>query len=299
MGESNEANVFIDNVPCKALVDSGAQLSTICASFVELLGLEVHPLTKLLDIEGTGGGKVPYKGYAEVNLKVEGVEGYNKDVLMLVIPNSRYTYSVPIQIGTLHIDQILEVIKPDEISNMNKSWKRSGLATVLAGKSAVIAKEGNTENFDLGKIKGKVKLTKKVVIPPFATMHVSGITKIQGHTQNINVMTEVPDNWAREGFLPMPTYSQLKTGSRRVDVILKNISCVPKTIKARSVIGVVTAANIVPPMLAKSMTIEQETKNLAAAEIEERLKVLLSKVDLSGSETWSEEDKNDAIELVK
>ena len=48
---------------CLALVDSGAQLSTINIEFVKQLGLEIHQLDRILKIEATGGGDIPYMIY--------------------------------------------------------------------------------------------------------------------------------------------------------------------------------------------------------------------------------------------
>ena len=37
-------------------------------SLAKIIGLKIHKLHKLLMIEGTGGGTVPYHGYIEVEL---------------------------------------------------------------------------------------------------------------------------------------------------------------------------------------------------------------------------------------
>ena len=39
--ETNEFQVFIDDVECTALIDLGAQISTITISFSQSLGLEI------------------------------------------------------------------------------------------------------------------------------------------------------------------------------------------------------------------------------------------------------------------
>ena len=43
---------------------------------------------------------------------------------MLVIEDSEYTERVPIQIGTLHIDMILEKTTPEQIKAMGKAYQR-------------------------------------------------------------------------------------------------------------------------------------------------------------------------------
>ena len=56
-----------------AVIDSGAQISAITKGMAKKMKLKVQKLQKLLRIEGTGGGKVPYKEYVEVLLQVPGV----------------------------------------------------------------------------------------------------------------------------------------------------------------------------------------------------------------------------------
>ena len=90
IGKVNEAPVFIDNVECLDLVDSGAQISTIIIEFVRWLRLKVHKLDRMLKFETTGGGDIPYMGYVEVNLKIPEIKAFHEDVLMLVIDGSEY-----------------------------------------------------------------------------------------------------------------------------------------------------------------------------------------------------------------
>ena len=68
--KSNEAEVQIDGNNLTALIDSGAQISAITNRMAKKMKLKVQKLKKLLRIEGTGRGKVPYRGYVEVLLEV-------------------------------------------------------------------------------------------------------------------------------------------------------------------------------------------------------------------------------------
>ena len=63
IGLSNEALVIINDVVTTALIDMGAQVSTISDAFCEWLGLEVKPLQTILNMEGAGGYLVPYSCY--------------------------------------------------------------------------------------------------------------------------------------------------------------------------------------------------------------------------------------------
>ena len=95
IGHANEAPVVMDGCEMTALVDLGAQVSTISALLCEELGLEIQPLGRLLELEGTGGAAIPYLGFVEVNLQIPGIRRYNEDVLLLAIPTMTYSERVP------------------------------------------------------------------------------------------------------------------------------------------------------------------------------------------------------------
>ena len=59
VGCANEAPVVVDGCEVAALVDLGAQVSTISAQLCEELGLEIQPLGQLLELEGTGSASHP------------------------------------------------------------------------------------------------------------------------------------------------------------------------------------------------------------------------------------------------
>ena len=54
VGHSNEAPVVIDGQEVTALIDSGAQVSSIGAQFCKELTLHIPPLGQLLELEGMG-----------------------------------------------------------------------------------------------------------------------------------------------------------------------------------------------------------------------------------------------------
>ena len=109
---------MIDDVECLALVDLGAQISIITVEFIKQLGLKVHQLDRILKFETAGAGDIPYTGYVEVNLKIPEIKAFNEYVLMLVIEDSTYAQCVPIQLGTLHIDKVLDLISEKELSQL-------------------------------------------------------------------------------------------------------------------------------------------------------------------------------------
>ena len=55
------------------LIKSGAQVSSVSYGFCEHMALEVNPLGRQLELEGTGRSAIPYLGYVEVNLQIPGI----------------------------------------------------------------------------------------------------------------------------------------------------------------------------------------------------------------------------------
>ena len=109
VGCANEAPVVVDGCKVTALVDLGAQVSTISARSCKELDLKIQPLGRLLELEGTGGAAIPYLRFVEVNLQIPGVRRYNEDVLLLAIPTMTYSKRVPVMVGSKIIRQDSEL----------------------------------------------------------------------------------------------------------------------------------------------------------------------------------------------
>ena len=62
-------------------------------------------------------------------MEIPEVKGFKEDVLMMVIDDDDYGERVPIQLGTLHIDQIITQASPDEITSLGKAWDRARISS--------------------------------------------------------------------------------------------------------------------------------------------------------------------------
>ena len=247
IGEANETDIVIENEKVKGLIDSGAQVSSISDTFASKLGLEIKQLDTLLDLKPTGGGQVPYDGYVELHMQVPNIKAFDLDVLMLVIPESEYSQRVPITIGTIHIDEIIDLITDEELKMASHQWQHGIISWKVIVKQMQLK-----ENQDvLSQVKGEVELTQKVVIPPLDTINISGLTNINRHTKRVNIVTEPRED---EDQYTVPCYSYMRPGSKRAAVALRNLSERPQVLKKGTVIVSVQAANIVPPKLAPRFT---------------------------------------------
>ena len=56
----------------------------------------------------------------ELNLDIPEVAKFKEDVLMLVVDDSPYGEKVPVAIGTLHIDMVLDLATREELDNIGR-----------------------------------------------------------------------------------------------------------------------------------------------------------------------------------
>ena len=253
IGDANESVLQVDNYKVTALIDSGAQISTITESFVKLLKLQTRSLKRLLKIEGTGGGQVPYKGYVEVTLKVPEVAKFKEQVLFLIIADSEYGNRVPVQLGTLHIDMLLNSATAKELASLGKTWERGQVGRVIANKQAQI------EGFDLNSVKGKVRLTRSLTVKPGEGCQITAVTNIKGNSKRLNVLVEsLRDCEFDPGLEVIPVYSTCRAGSSKVWVMFFNHSERAISLPKGTHVGTVTAANFIPNKIAPRYTDDDE-----------------------------------------
>ena len=71
---------------------------------------------------------MPYNGYVELRMRVPNVRAFDLNVLMLVIPESEYSQRVPITVGTIHIDEIIDLITDEELRLASRQWQRGTIS---------------------------------------------------------------------------------------------------------------------------------------------------------------------------
>ena len=136
VGWSNEALVIIDEQKVTALIDSGTQVSSISSGFCKLLILEVHSLGRLLELEGTGGSAIPYLGYVEVNLQIQGTKGYNEESCCWSYQPQATPKRVPVMVGSKIIDQVMGMMTKGDLVRATVTWKQAQFVVVMSRHSS-------------------------------------------------------------------------------------------------------------------------------------------------------------------
>ena len=68
-------------------------------------------------------------------MEIPEVAAFKEDVLMMVIDDYEYGKRVPIQVGTLHIDDIIVKATPEEFASLGKAWDRARMSSYVGGRA--------------------------------------------------------------------------------------------------------------------------------------------------------------------
>lgn len=104
VGGTPEVDMRLHGIRCRALIDTGSQISAISERFYgqHLSNLILHQCSELLNVEGVGGESLPYLGYVECDVSIPMInnEEFTKRMPLLVVPNTKYNNVTPCLIGT-------------------------------------------------------------------------------------------------------------------------------------------------------------------------------------------------------
>ena len=163
-------------------------------------------------------------------MEIPGVDAFNEDYLFLVMPDHEYGHPVPVTIGTLHIDMIIEQAMKDELDQLGTAWGRGKVNRQIQARRVQL--ENSTQ---LDKITGKIRLTKNVKLKPNRSLKVKARSSNPLNIKRVNVIIEPTDD--KEGSYTIPAYTYLKSNSRSVHVGLCNMSCHTVTLSKGTVVA--------------------------------------------------------------
>ena len=99
-----------------ALLDTGSQLTRMSQDYCQAMGIPIHPITQLVQIEGTGG-ILKNVGFIKAKLSFPmGTHVFEAEDLLLVLPTTEYQKRVPVTIGTSLTD-----VAVDSLGNLDQS----------------------------------------------------------------------------------------------------------------------------------------------------------------------------------
>ena len=133
------AEVEVDNVTTRALLDTGTTTNVMTLAYAKKLGLEPKPIMNLMKrkvtFSGVGNSCAVLKGYVEFNLQVPGVSCFNQDhVALLVKDESKFAKKIPFILGTRTLDCVVENLLESEEDKLSTTWKRAKVVCSLARK---------------------------------------------------------------------------------------------------------------------------------------------------------------------
>ena len=133
-GPENIARVRIDDESSWDLLNSGSTINAVAPEFTKAHALDIGPLNDLVNgMLGINGLFSQPLGNIIMRVQVEGVQGYDEDQVALVTPDSTIFGSrVPVTLGTLTINWIINMIKESKIDVLLASFNGLRISHLLA-----------------------------------------------------------------------------------------------------------------------------------------------------------------------
>ena len=148
----------------------------------------------------------------------------------------------------------IDLATEEERMKFKRKWERAEMASYL--RMAGMQTNNEKPVIDLDEITGNVHLTHNLSLGPFESAIISGLlkgpVKSSAYYKRVNVSVEPVSNHLEDDskYCAVPGYTFLKPGSHRVHVMMKNLTARTVTIHQGVKIATMSAANIVPQMLA-------------------------------------------------
>ena len=185
---------------------------------------------------------------------MEGVQGYDKDQVDLVVPDpTDFGSWVLVILGKSTINWIINVIKESEIDQLLVSLNGLRIAHLLACHWAELSIESETAanwTMDLTNLNRAVKMIKKEGICAFLSKIIYAQLKTTCLGSNMHVMMKALGEGNGSHLLHrlniLSTYTEMTTGNKQVAVMVKNMTAALITISKGVKIVQVIATNTIP-----------------------------------------------------
>ena len=231
-GVENVARMKINGESCMAPLDSGAQINTIMPKYVSNHSLQMRSITDLLGAKvaciGLGNAYTRPLGYVIIWVQVDGVQGYDKDQISLIIPDlSNFVAQIPVILGTPAISRVVNVMKEVDIDALAMPWVNARVAHLLlvCRMMAIkvgdgIAEESSSDEYD------QVMFTQNVETIEAFSSHMVLVKVGWAYTgECINIMVQalwMEDSSLPQGLTVQNTYTGLRQGSKKAVMVVRN-----------------------------------------------------------------------------
>ena len=151
---------------------------------------------------------------------MDGVQGYDKDQIALVIPDlSDFVVQAPVILGTLTISHIINITKEKEIDTLAMPWVNAQVAHLLSiWRAAVMVEDDQTAgNSNLGGYNEMVLINNTETIDAFSSHVITAKVGTAYTSKRINLMTQalcVKDGSLLQGLTVQNAYTKLRKGSK-------------------------------------------------------------------------------------
>ena len=214
-------------------------------TFMQQYGFPVLPLKDLVDhplnLVGLGGKCTSLLSFIILHVQVWEVAGYDEDVVFLMVPDeSKFSWRVPLVIGTCMIGQIISVIWEREIDCLSIPWatvtmvqllscqKSTAVLTLRSVEAQSEGASGGPQEVDVDEL---VMVRESVHLGPFQTEIIEGRVKPLLRDTPPVMITPLRAEGQSQEARPLPlglhvlhAYSHLKNRSGRVSLVVRNIS---------------------------------------------------------------------------
>ena len=245
---------------------------------------------------GLGNAYTKLLGYVIIQVQVDGVWGYDEDQIALIIPDfSNFAVRVPIILGTPTIGRVVNMMREVEMDALAIPWANARAAHLLAIRRMAPVKVGNDreEGYNTNQ-DGFVMHTQKVeTLEPFSS-HVIPMKTTEAHLgEHLNVMVQalyIQDGTLLPGITMQNTYTELRKGSKKAVVVVRNHIAYPQTLWKKTSVSRVIPVQLLPETLEPgSLPVPDEVcpdPQTLKLMIRQRHGKLFDELDLSGLDSW-------------
>lgn len=245
IGDRPEGFVFLNDVECPCLIDTGAQVTTVTDAFhrKHLLHLPIHPLTDVLTTEGAGGQRVPYTGYLLVDVRFpEEIDPAKRcfSTPILIATETSYSEKIPMIVGTNVLHKLNFVPRLFQQSRGNPVVGDLRHTFVTAYRSVTVpTKYGDG-------LLANVSPLHKITIPAGGVENVSIKTNVGPLYKPMDVLIQPSEKMPTN--LKVPDGVMKMSQSGRISVPVMNTSSQPITISKRTTVAEIHVPEKIKPL---------------------------------------------------